>query len=153
MHRESFWFHVQLHPFFHKLILYFSLSLFLSVHRVGQSVILITVIHSHGHGRFLGNLAHFLCLLVQIVPSAQQGQDQQHHNGGQHTDDGVQFLALRLHLGGGLGVSGVVVSASVHSLAAHHGVAVVRHRVDGANGSSVIGIRISALAGSQLGAV
>merc|ERR1719273_2431231 len=25
MHRESFWFHVQLHPFSHSLILYFSL--------------------------------------------------------------------------------------------------------------------------------
>merc|ERR1712083_610998 len=82
MHRESFWFHVQLHPFSHALAntILLSLSLYASVYTVGQSVILITVIHSHGHGRFLSNLAHFLCLLVQIVPSAQQGQDQQHHN-------------------------------------------------------------------------
>merc|ERR1719273_2231564 len=136
MHRESFWFHVQLHPFFHKLILYSSLSLFLSVHRVGQSVILITVIHSHGHGRFLGNLAHFLCLLVQIVPSSQQGQHQQHHNGGQHTDDGVQFLAFSLHLRGCLSVPGIIVSTSIHSLAGHHSITVVRDRIDGANGGA-----------------
>merc|ERR1719273_1023204 len=34
MHRESFWFHVQLHPFSHSLILYSSLPLYSSVYTV-----------------------------------------------------------------------------------------------------------------------
>merc|ERR1719189_2217015 len=106
-----------------------------------------------GHDRLLGNLGHLFGFLVEEIGASQQGQHQQHHNGGQHSDDGVQFLALGLQLGGGLGVAGVVVSAAVHSLAGHHGVAILADGVDGANGSSIIGIRIPALVGGQLGAV
>merc|ERR1719323_1955140 len=131
----------------------FALPLFLSVHRVGQSVVLIAVIHGHGHGRFLSNLGHLLGFCVQIVPSAQQGQHQQHHDGGQHTDDGIQFLGFLFHLRRSLRVAGVVVSGAVHALAGHHGVAVVRHRVHRADGRPVVGIRISARAGRQRGAV
>merc|ERR1719273_2494049 len=131
----------------------FALPLFLSVHRVGQSVVLIAVIHGHGHGRFLSNLGHLLGLCVQIVPSAQQSQHQQYHDGGQHADDGIQFLGFLFHLRSSLRVAGVVVSGAVHALAGHHGVAVVRHRVHRADGRPVVGIRISARAGRQRGAV
>merc|ERR1719242_2535982 len=95
----------------------FALPLFLSVHRVGQSVVLIAVIHGHGHGRFLSNLGHLLGFCVQIVPSAQQRQHQQYHDGGQHADDGIQFLGFLFHLRRSLRVAGVVVSGAVHALA------------------------------------